>query len=118
MYQCPHCRQPGISFLRKWWSCSTAPARCTYCKSLSYVPDTVANAILFAGVLTFVLTVAAGMTTRSWLLGFLFLAVSIMLYCLFWHAAGLRRTTLEQVASARNLNWAVLFITVVANLMS
>lgn len=33
MYQCPSCERETISFLRKWWSSSAAPATCSNCGS-------------------------------------------------------------------------------------
>ena len=118
MYQCPHCRRPGVTYLRKWWSFSTNPARCVECRSLSYVPDTVANAIFSAGLLSFVLTVLAALTTGSWLLGSVFFAVSIAFYGLFWHEAKLRATTDKQVAAARNLNWGMLILAGIVGLFN
>jgi hypothetical protein len=118
MYKCPHCGQPGISFVAKWWSCSTAPARCASCKLLSYVRDTVANAIFAGEVFSLVLTIVAGLVAGSWLLALFLLAISIAFYGAFWHVARLRATTQQQVVSARNLNWGVLIVAVLINLVS
>lgn len=118
MYRCPHCGQPGISYLRKWWSCAAAPAQCKRCEKLSYVPDTVSNGIFSAGVLSLVLTVVLAIGAKSFAVAGLGFVGSVACYCLLWHVVKLRPTSIEQAASARKLSWGMLIIAGVAALLS
>ena len=118
MYQCPHCSQPGISYLRKWWSCAAAPVQCNRCEKLSYVPDTVSNGIFSVGVLLLVLTVVFAIGTKSLTVAALGFAGSVACYCFLWQVVKLRPTSPEQAASARRLSLGMLIIAGIAALLS
>jgi hypothetical protein len=118
MHQCPHCGQPGISYLRKWWSRAAAPAQCNRCEKLSYVPDTVSNGIFSVGILLLVLTVVFATGTKSLIVAALGFAGSVGCYCFLWHVVKLRLTSPERAAEARKLSWGMLIIAAAAALLS
>ena len=118
MYQCPHCDCPEIPYLKKWWSCSTGPTKCSRCEGLSYVPDVVSNGIFSLGTLSLILTVIIAISAESWLVAGLGFLISIACYMWLWHVAKMRPTTAEQATSARNVSWGMLLMFGIVSLFS
>ena len=102
---CPHCRANTIHPLRKWWSGSSNPVRCTECGGLSYVPthaDTKLNAV---AILALACGVVAGFLLQSlWpvALGF---ASACAAFVFGWRSVSLVSMSAEQRAATRWWGW-------------
>jgi hypothetical protein len=118
MYRCPHCGEPGISWLKKWWSSAAGPTKCARCEKLSYVPATVSNAIFTIGIALLLLTVVFSIGSKSLATSAFGFAGSVACYALLWHLVKLRRTSPEQAASAGKLSWGMLIIAGLAALFN
>ena len=118
MTLCPHCQQTGISYLRKWWSCSSEPATCAFCGKLSYVTALVSNSIISVCILLLVVMLAFAFNESSSLLAISGLIGSIFCYAYLWRIVPLVPTTAEQSASAKSLSWGMLLITGIFSLFN
>ncbi len=118
MYRCNHCNQLGISYIQKWWSFVSLPAKCVRCKKLSYVPATVSNGIFCSSIFFVALTIVFATTFNSWLIVGNGLIGSILFYGTMWHVVGMRTTTIKQVHSARKFEFGIFCLAVLLKFLS
>ncbi len=107
MYQCPHCRELGISLLAKLWSGSSSPAKCRHCGGLSYVATLWhINVGIIAAIPTLV-----GLLLLWLLDSFLPLLIGQVIqsgvYAVGWHRASMLKTSRVQLNATKPFGWAL-----------
>jgi hypothetical protein len=92
LYDCPHCRKPGVGMVMKWLASPALPAKCRHCGGLSYVATSRSADILLAATLWLLATgLTAALLKATWPLvaGGL---TGILVYGRHWHQASLTAT--------------------------
>lgn len=116
MYQCPSCERETISFLRKWWSSSAAPATCSNCGSRWAIATIDASGILVAATLVVTVGGLSAALARS---GYpLLLAACAAVLYYFWkqHRAKLVRISEKEFKAAKRSSALMLLAAVFPSL--
>jgi len=120
-YDCPHCKEPGITGLAKRWSSRAAPAKCKACGGLCHVLASTSSGIGAAGLLIVVVSMILALGWPSSYSSLIFpcgLVLAVACNLRAWKRAKLWPISKESAAYATTANWFVTGLAVLFGLSS